>query len=360
VKFSDLAKKYDDFLAPNFVVLLGGRDLLKKDVEVVNLTVKLSVSEHDYFSVTLNNPYDVEDNTFLFSRDEYLNMIKVGQKAELKLGYCDKLTQVFVGTVENVSTSFPAAGQSQVVVSGYDRSRQMVKNAKFKRIQKKTYDDVVKMVAMEHTFPEPNREIDTADATDVEYPEKIRNNQNDYNFIKALAAEANCEFFVTRDRFVFRKHKPMPDAALSLVWGETLIEFTSETNLAAQVKEVTVCGWNERDKEPVEGTAKVSDLDLPADMVAIIESTGAARTVSTKAADRKQAKKEAEAMLSEIVGGLLKGSGRSIGLPEIAIDQMLDIGGLSSELNGLYYVTDVAHNIGTNGYTTQFDLRRSA
>lgn len=360
MKFADLAKKYDDFLAPNFVVLLGGRDLLRKDVEVVNLTVRLSVSKHDQFSVTLNNPYDVEDNTFLFSREEYLNVIRVGQKAELKLGYGDKLTQVFLGTVENVSTSFPAAGQSQVEVSGYDKSRQMVKNAKFKRVQEQTYDAVVRMVAKEHTFPEPDREIDLADATDVKYPEKIRHNEDDYHFIKALAAEANCEFFVTRDRFVFRKHKPMPDAALSLVWGETLLEFTSETNLAAQVKEVTVCGCSGKDDGPVKGTAKVSDLGLPPEIVAIIEATGATKTVTTKAADSKQAKKEAEAMLGEITGRLLKGSGRSIGLPEIEIGQMLDIGGLSPELNGLYYVTDVTHNIGTNGYTTQFELRRSA
>ncbi len=358
MRFSDFAKNYDDFVAPNFKIKCGNEELLNWNVEVANFSVSLSASKSDHFSVTLNNPCDPADAKFLFSRDEYRALIQVGQSADVEIGYGDRLLTVFAGTVENVTTDFPADGQPQVTVSGYDKSKQMMKNAKFKRFKDKTCSQVVTEIAREgYGFSGPNLQVK---ATDVAYKELVQHNETDYEFVKGLAEKNNCEFFVSGGRFVFRDRQAVTSPLVTLVWSESLISFSSETNLASQVKEVTVSGWNEAAKEKVEATVTVFDIGLPDDLAKVINDNGAAKRFSTKASTQEEARKEAEAILTDLASGLLTGKGSCLGLPDIAVGEFLELEGLSQEFNGRYYLTDVTHNISTGGYKTQFDIRRSA
>ena len=353
-EFSGFAEKYGDFLAPEFAVLIGGEDLIEQGVEVVTLTVKLSTSESDYFSITANNAYDVSDNTFFFAREEYRDMAQVGQAAEVMLGYGGELKTVFKGTVENVASSFPGGSQPQVTVSGYDKSREMMKNARFTRAKDKKDDQLVRFFADEYRFADV-----IIDATDLKRPERVQANESDYKFLEELARENRREFFVSLDRFVFRERPPNPKPIVTLVWGESLTDFNSQTNLASQVKQVTVCGWDEKTRKDVEATARISDVPVRKELAAIIEKTGASKKVFSSAATVAEAEQEARAMLEEISLALSTASGTCLGLPDIVAGETLELEGLTEEFNGLYGITDVTHNVGTSGYTTRFTLRRS-
>ncbi len=354
-EFSKFAKKYGEFLAPDFAVIIGGKNLIEQDVEVVKLSVKLSTSKSDEFSITANNAYDVKDNTFFFGRDEYREMIQVGQAAEVKLGYGSKLETVFLGTVENVASSFPAGGQPQVSVSGYDKSRKMMKNAGFMRAKDKADDKLVRFFA-EDTYGFPKVVID---ATDLKRRDRVQVNVSDYEFLQDLAKENSREFFVTGDRFVFRKRPTNVTPVVTLVWGESLIDFNSQTNLASQVKAITVSGCGEKDTEPVEATVKISDVGVPKELASIIEKTGATKRFVANVAEVAEAEQKARSKFEEMTSALLTGSGSCIGLPDIVVGETLKLEGLTEEFNGLYEITDVTHNVGTGGYTTQFELQRS-
>jgi hypothetical protein len=353
-EFSKFAKKYGDFLAPDFAVIIGGKNLIEQGVEVAKLSVKLSTSASDRFSITANNAYDVKDNTFFFARDEYREMIQVGQAAEVKLGYGSTLETVFIGTVENVASSFPAGGQPQVTVSGYDNSRQMMKNVRLTRAKDKTDDELVRSFTATYGFSNVD-----VDATDLKRPDRVQVNVSDYQFLQGLAKENSREFFVSGDRFVFRKRPTNAKPVVTLVWGESLIDFNSQTNLASQVKEITVSGWDEEAKKDVEATVKISDVGVPKELASIIEKTGVAKRFVANVAKVAEAEEKARSKLEEVTSALLTGSGSCIGLPDIVVGETLKLEGLTEEFDGLYEITGVSHNVGTGGYTTQFDLQRS-
>ena len=54
---------------------------------------------------------------------------------------------------------------------------------------------------------------------------------------------------------------------------------------------------------------------------------------------------------------MVKGSGSTVGLPELRAGTVLHIGGLDECFNGRYFVTGTTHTIGGSGYTTKFDCR---
>jgi phage protein D len=354
-EFSEFAKKYGNFLAPNFAVIIGGKNLIDQGVEVAKLSVQLSTTASDRFSITANNAYDVKDNTFFFARDEYREMIQSGQAAEVKLGYGSTLETVFLGTVENVASSFPAGGQPQVTVSGYDKSRKMMKNSRLTRAKDKADDKLVRFFA-EKTYEFPKVVID---ATDLKRPDCVQVDVSDFVFLQELAKENSREFFVSGERFVFRKRPENAKPLVTLVWGESLIDFNSETNLASQVKEITVSGWDEKTKKDVEATVKISDVGVPKELASIIEKTGATKRFTANVAKVAEAEQKARSKFEEVTSALLTGSGSCIGLPDIVVGETLKLEGLTEEFNGLYEITGVTHNVGTGGYTTQFDLQRS-
>ena len=229
-----------------------------------------------------------------------------------------------------------------------------MKNARLTRAKDKTDDELVKSFTATYGFSNVD-----VDATELKNPDRVQVNVTDYQFLQSLAQENSREFFVSGDRFVFRKRPENAKPVVTLVWGESLIDFSSQTNLASQVKAITVSGWDEKAKQPVEATVKIADVGVPSELVSIIDKTGATKRFATNVAGKEEAEQVARSKLEEIASTLLTGSGSCIGLPDLIVGETLELEGLTEEFNGSYEITGVTHNVGTGGYTTQFDLQRS-
>ena len=55
---------------------------------------------------------------------------------------------------------------------------------------------------------------------------------------------------------------------------------------------------------------------------------------------------------------LVRGSGATVGLPDLRAGNRIVIRGLGPRFSGSYFVTSSSHTIGPNGYRTTFESRR--
>ena len=72
---------------------------------------------------------------------------------------------------------------------------------------------------------------------------------------------------------------------------------------------------------------------------------------------KQQADRWAEAILKKRSEGFVQGSGESIGLPEIRIDENIKLGGLGKPFSKVYYIEQATHTINTSGYRTTFRIK---
>ena len=73
-----------------------------------------------------------------------------------------------------------------------------------------------------------------------------------------------------------------------------------------------------------------------------------------------EARRLAVQQVEDMVKGMLKATGSTVGLPDLRAGNVLEIDGLGDCFSGRYFVTGTTHSIGDGGYTTQFDCRLEA
>ena len=72
---------------------------------------------------------------------------------------------------------------------------------------------------------------------------------------------------------------------------------------------------------------------------------------------QQQADRQAAAILQQRSEGLVKGSGESIGLPEIRADRNIELRGLGRLFSKTYYIEQATHTIDGSGYKTTFKVK---
>src|SRR5262249_57402732 len=94
-------------------------------------------------------------------------------------------------------------------------------------------------------------------ATDIDpTPEKHeqieQNQESDFEFLKKLADRNHYEFYVDVTRKLrFGKPRDSADGVVTLSWGESLLSFKPEANLASQVSAGAVYRWGPPTKEAI-------------------------------------------------------------------------------------------------------------
>ncbi|MBA7490397.1 hypothetical protein ES702_00935 [subsurface metagenome] len=73
---------------------------------------------------------------------------------------------------------------------------------------------------------------------------------------------------------------------------------------------------------------------------------------------KKEAKQLAKEALENIVKGMVKASGSTVGLPDLRAGTNIEIKNLGELFNGRYFVTQTTHTISDTGYTTNFSARK--
>jgi phage protein D len=367
------------YYAPEFSVEVDGAPLKQADkFDVIEIIVTMDVADLTSVDLKLNN-YD--DRTFDLKWSDS-DKFRIGAKVLVRLGYADELRTMLSGYVTTLTPSFPSDGPPTLGVRVLDP---LVKLKGSKpppdQVQYKDMTDsqIAEKIARRHNLRSK------VDDSKTKYKVMDQENKDDAQFLKLRAAAINFDVFMRTDPkkkddvlyFVRPADGVGPDPIRTyvLAWGTlrntdvapSLIDFRPTIAAANQVKSVTVRGWDVDKKKPIEvkatpdNTADVMGQkgERGADAATQLGGeTGKNEVIVGKfVSSEEEAFQLAKAELARLSYGYKTAKGKLIGLPDLRLNDNVEINGVGERFGGLYHVTKVIHTLNDKGYVTEFEAR---
>jgi phage protein D len=368
-----------DFYVPYFQIKVGSNTLDQKVIhDILRVTYKDSLTEVDSFEFTLNNwdetkpGFDqVRGRSFKYS-DEH--RFDPGQTVELWMGYFgqDRLRLMLRGEITSLRPAFPASGPSTLVVSGLNSLHRLRGQQRTEAYVKMTDSEMAARIAQQlglRLKPGPG-----GAPNETRHDYVLQDNQFDLIFLLERARRIGYDVFIEEkgqrgqsepSTLYFGPSDAVKRVTYELVYGASLIQFTPNLSTANQVGKVTVRGWDRRTKKPITYTATRQEIQTKG-----VGAQGGQSALEQSFYNREEViadqpvETEAEAKalavrtLENISKDMVKGSGSTVGLPDLRSGCVLTIGGLGKRFSGHYFVTATTHTIDDSGYQTQFECRR--
>lgn len=356
-----------DFYVPTFQLKLGGRPQGQEVVrDVLQVTYNDSLEHLDNFEIVINN-WDAENRRLKFSDSDLFNP---GKEAELWLGYYgqDRLRRMITGEITSLRPTFPASGPPTLAVSGLNLLHRLRTEQESHSYVNLKDSEIARQIG--DRLDIEVRTDQTAESNEERFSYLFQDNRYDILFLWERARSQGYELFVEEDsegggsRLYFGPSVNVREVTYRLTFGRSLIQFQPNLTTANQVGEVTVRGWDNQHKRKIEYTARRNEIrtrgvgDDGGEAV-IEQSFNQRREVI---ADRpilseQEARTLAIETLERISKDMVKGSGSTVGLPDLRAGSVVEIDGLGDRFSGRYFVTATTHTLGDSGYTVQFDCR---
>lgn len=353
--FEELERKYRNFIAPGFKLMIQNVDAVRHGMAITQLSVETTATqEADTVSFTVGNAYDLVKRDFEWLDD----LLVLGKPVEVHMGYTDRMTPLFYGYITAVNIGFAQGGAPQVQVTGMDLSFKMMRGRSAKTFANRKISDVAREIGQLHGA---NRFV--IDATSKPIPVLPRKPENDYQFLHDLAQAINYEFFIVGTTIYFRKKNMNKNPLMTLEWGKHLMRFDVEQNLAEQVSRVKVRSWDAKTQRVIEASSsRVNRIGgntrTGADLLKTMGNYE--EVLYVNAQDMQEAQMLADAAMNERAMRLVYGEAECIGIPEIRAGRYIRLDGLGRRLNQPYYISRARHTISGSGYVTEFTVQGNA
>lgn len=358
-----------DNYAPDFKVEVEGQPFdAESKGDVLSLKVVMDLENMTSAEIELNN---WDDRSFWFKYSDS-DGIFPGNRVHVQLGYANRLVSMLRGRIERLAPKFPQSGASTLSLSVLD-DMQLLKD------RRPTDEDERQFRGM--TDNEIANRIATRNglATDIDdggvsHAEVIQGDLDDASFLmqRARRTDSDCYIYTDPDTGnpTLRFGEPRDQRAGArvreheFVWGEWLANFTPTLTMSAQVSQVTVRGWNEDRMEEVIGVATASDVpggasgtgpDSAGQAVAGRQDVIIGAAVDTT----EEAEALARSLLRQRAYEFITGAGEIMGYPDLRPGDTVNLGNLGDRFSGSYYVKKVEHELGSAGFKTKFEARKS-
>jgi phage protein D len=369
VELRTLSRKYGEFYAPAFSIRVGADDLIRDAlVAVSQVEADLVLGAASRFSFTVVDAYSIEKRAFYTGYGKnLLDLLTFGAQVDVCMGYGDARTmpRIVSGLITEITTNFPESGTPELSIAGYDNSFPLTSGKSSRTWTRSRDSDAVQEITSFHNL---HAEVED---TRERHEQIEQNNESDFEFLKKLADRNHFEIYVDEQRTLhFHKPRDKADAVVRLAWGEGLLAFKPEANLAGQIARVEVRGWNPKTKETIVGTAQAgeeSGLDGKS------RSAGDRLKKFVKDASKQptlrlrqpvftqaEANARAKAALNERAKQFLTGDADALGLPEIRPDRNVQLDNLGALFSKVYYIQQATHKVDGNGYRTRFKVKETA
>ena len=370
-----------DFYVPLFQVKVGDRPVDREVIhDIISVSYRDNVKEFDSFEITINN----WDETAISSsqRKQGVHQFKYsdedlflpGKRIELWMGYRgnDRLRLMLKGEITSLRPTFPAGGQPTLAVSGKNILH------RFQTSQRsQTYRNMKDSAIARQIGQRLGVEIYTdnnAEGNEDANKFLFQHNQYDIIFLLGRARRIGYELYVEERgengraeeaRLRFEPWKNGHREMYKLEYGKSLIEFQPTLTVGNQVSEVTVRSWDSVEGRPIIATARRNNIQNRG-----VGSAGGQQQIEQAFSERQEiiadrpidsvqeAQTLANATLEDIAREMVKGTGSTLGLPDLRAGNFIRIEGLGSRFSGRYFVTATTHTMGSGGYKTQFECRR--
>lgn len=364
-----------DFYAPAFRIKVGNKDLpLETLKEILEVKVTMDMENMAGFDFVVANPWHYKDPEVEFKYSDS-KLFDLGNLVRVEMGYVDRMLTMVTGVITKLTPKFPESGPPTIGVHGQDnlvklRDRKPVKN-ELKYFTNKKDWEIAQIIATRNKL-----DILVPDKDGPTYPIVLQRNLDDAQFLMERAKRIDYDCFILpdentgRDKLYFLKPTDGRTASrhptYQFEWGKTLMSFTPELTATRQVSDVTVKGWDAKNKQTIEGKATKADLagkkSAGTSGPEVVESKLNKKehvVVNWPVQSKEEAKALAVSLLRERAYDFLTATGTAIGIPDLRPGDNVEIKGVGQRFSGTYYITKVEHTLGSNGYTTGFTGRRS-
>ena len=270
---------------------------------------------------------------------------------------------LFSGEVTALEVEFDA-GRTRTVVRGFDRANRLYRGRKTRAFKDVKYSDIVKTVASEAGLA--TGRIETPQGRPSEHVAQA--NTTDAEFLSSLAGEVGFVLVVEDGKVNF--HPPTDSAEapsegnldaqdpLQLVQGDNLLRFNATVTADAQVKEVTVRGWDITQKQAVVATAPAQSNSAavghkPAELAQMFGNPVFVAT-DIPFGEAEQVEAASKALADQIASthALIEGVAR--GNPGLKAGKAISLGVAGKPFEGKYTLTVSRHVFDNGEYLTHF------
>lgn len=291
--------------------------------------------------------------------------LEVGKKVKISTAdrHQDIPAVLIAGEVTSIEADYDSLG-TRAVVRGYDKSHRLAAGRRSATFLNVKYSDIASQIASEAGL---TADVDNSGST-VEHV--LQANVSDLDFLYDIARRIGFECRVDEDTLKFKKpveSSDAPDAGdftsedpVQLVWNYNLLEFRARMSAVAQVKDVTVRGWDPANKEAVIGQADVeatnAELATTAGELAG-KIGGKTMTVVNHPVDSQEgADGLATARAQQIGSAAFEASGVAVGSPALKAGVAVNVSGTDAALEGKWVITGSRHEFGNGTYKTSLDF----
>jgi phage protein D len=356
--FNLLEKKYGNFYAPGFEIEVAGKNLVREGMEITSVSIDHMLNEADHFTFTINSAFDLAAQDLKWI-DYFL---PAGKKVTIRMGYANTKPIMLIGIITSLTTRFPSNSTPQLVISGFDLSHLLMRGMKPRSWDDIKHSDVTSRLALQ----DYGLKSDVED-TKVTHPKVMKaSGQSDFQFLQSLAQRNFYECYVFGETLYFRSPAVDSEPVVTLRWNHSLISFQPEINLAGQVGEVEVRGWNPKAKREIVGTASIGDElgrssgQSGGELIQGLTRETIREHVRFPVFSQQEADLLAKSILNKHAEGLVKGRGETIGIPDILPGKRIRLEGLGKRFSKTYYIERSVHSISTSGYQTTFHIKENA
>jgi phage protein D/phage baseplate assembly protein gpV len=263
---------------------------------------------------------------------------------------------VMKGEITAVEPDFGDNFLATIVVRGYDRIHRLNRGSKARVFVNSKDSDIASKIAQQNGLTA------TTDVTSQVYEHVYQDHQTDFDFLQDRARRNGFEVFVDDKTLYFRKPKG-GRGEIALEWGRTLRSFRPRMSASGQVNEVTVKGWDPKQKKEIIGQAGTSDLSPQiGDGKWGGQAAQTAFSAATKIEIRhpvysqSEADQVAQSILDNINASFIEAEGVAFGNPDMSAGQKVTLSKLGTRFSGKYMVTSVRHVYTLSGYDTYFTV----
>jgi uncharacterized protein involved in type VI secretion and phage assembly len=267
--------------------------------------------------------------------------------------------EIFDGIVAGVGIDLQSGIDQILVVEAYDKLFKLGRTSVAKTHVDKSFQDIVKALAGECGL---TAEI-TGSWGQARRPASYQYGTA-YEYIDRLVREHGGEWYVKNAKLYVRPRADAGGAAVELEVGRDLVDFSARFSASDHATDVTVTGWDVKQKRPIvakataAGGSGVSTIGATTlDKVKSSDVKGnAARSFARPVDDQNAAKQLAEGIVQRREAEAVRARGRVLPNPGVVPGATLRLAGLAGSWDGDYYCTQVEYSWGAESFDTYFEV----
>ncbi|MDW7693773.1 type VI secretion system tip protein VgrG [Flammeovirgaceae bacterium SG7u.111] len=279
-----------------------------------------------------------------------------GSEIEVKAGYGSQEKTIFKGIVVKNNISIKKSGASYLTIECKDKAVKMTVGRKDKLFEEKKDSALIEEIIGGYSLSSD------VDATTVTHAEVVQFHVTDWDFVVSRA-EVNGLLVSTDDgKMVVKKPDLSGSAVLSVVYGDTILEFEGEVDASSQYAAVKSTSWDYKSQALLEKTGKAPSYDgagnLTGKKLADVVGLSELELRHSGQVEDSELKAWADAQMLKSRLAKVRGRVKFQGCADVKPGDMIELDGLGDRFNGNVFVSGVRHEVREGNWLTdvQFGL----